>query len=82
MTTHWPRHIYREDVLRWEWWLHIILVIVWGMECGRRWLGGIWHSRNAKIKTPKLPISAYATLHATKKHRASHDDAKQGGALT
>ena len=40
MTTHWPQHIYREDVLRWAWWLHIILVVVWGMECDRRWLGG------------------------------------------
>ena len=29
MTTHWPQHIYREDVLRWAWKLHIILVIVW-----------------------------------------------------
>ena len=57
MTTYWPRHIYREDELRWAWWLHIILVVVWGMECGRRWLGGILaqSSRVAKIGSVRRP---------------------------
>ena len=62
MTTHWPRHKYREDVLRWSWWLHTILVVVWGMECDRRWLGGILAQSASrqwgKIRTPKVPIMA------------------------
>ena len=29
MTTRWPSHIYREDVLRRAWWLHAILVVLW-----------------------------------------------------
>ena len=57
-TTHWPRHIYREEILRRAWWLHIILVVVWGMECGCRWLGGFLAPQRRKIKTPKVPISA------------------------
>ena len=34
MTTQWPRYIYREEVLRRKWWLHTILVVVWGLELG------------------------------------------------
>ena len=30
MTTHWPSNIYGEEILRWEWWLYTILVVVWG----------------------------------------------------
>ena len=37
---HWPRNIYREDILKRSWWLHIILVVVWGMERSRRSLAG------------------------------------------
>ena len=68
MTTLWPRYMYREDILRREWWLHIILVVVWGMECDRRWLGRLggilaqWHSRHGKIKTPKVPMSMPSLL--------------------
>ena len=34
MTTHCPPNIYREDVLRREWWLHVILVVVLGLDLG------------------------------------------------
>ena len=34
MTTQWPSHTYREDVLRRAWWLHAILVVVLGLELG------------------------------------------------
>ena len=30
MKVHTPSHIYREDVLRWAWWMHTILVIIGG----------------------------------------------------
>ena len=41
MTTQWPSHAYREDVLRRAYWLYIILGVVWvWIMAGRRWLGG------------------------------------------
>ena len=36
MRAHETRHIHREEILRWEWWLYIVLVVVWGMECSSR----------------------------------------------
>ena len=34
MTTHSPRYIYREETPRRTWWLHTILVVVWGLGLG------------------------------------------------
>ena len=71
MTAHWPMHIYREDALRRAWWLHAILVVVWGRSgdgCGLRWFGGIFGTVGdrrmscGKIKTPKVPISAHRQI--------------------
>ena len=66
MTTHWPRHIYREDVQRRAWWLHIILVVVWGWNVV---VGGwveFWHSWETNPESPykrvKIPSCASAGL--------------------
>ena len=56
MTAHEPRYIYREEILRWAWWLHTILVVVWGMDMVVGGWVDFWHSRVGKIKTPKVPI--------------------------
>ena len=53
MTTHWPRYIYREDVLRRAWWLHTILVVIWGIESRNVVIGGwvdFWHSLRSNRK--------------------------------
>ena len=50
MTTHWPRYIYREEIMRRAWWLNIILVVVW-----RRWLGGILAQSKCENQNPETP---------------------------
>ena len=32
ITTYWPRHIYREDILRQTWWLYAIFMVEMGAE--------------------------------------------------
>ena len=56
MTTHGPRHIHREDVLRQAWWLNIILVVVWGMDVV---VGGwveFWHSPRVGFEMTCQPV--------------------------
>ena len=74
MTTRRPSHIYGEEILRREWWLHAILVGVWrwnvvvsGSVVG--WIFGttleFWE------QNPEVPISAKATPQETRRARRS-----------
>ena len=53
MTIHWPIHMYKEDILRWTWWLHAILGVVWGwIVVDGGWVE-MWHrGRFAMVKIP------------------------------
>ena len=56
MTTHWPRRIHREDVLRRAWWLHIILAVIFMHEfpsCVEFWDGWDFFLGEPNIYAPK-----------------------------
>ena len=56
MTTHWPRHTHREDVLRRAWWLHIILAVIFMHEfpsCVEFWDGWDFFLGEPNIYAPK-----------------------------
>lgn len=37
MKIHWPSHIYKEEILKWTWWLYVYVVLVFV------WMGhGLW----------------------------------------
>ena len=55
MTTHWPSNIYGEEILRWEWWLYTILVVVWGWNVVVGGFVEFWHSRKLEDQNPEIP---------------------------
>ena len=70
MTTHWPSNIYGEEILRWAWWLFIILVVVWGMDCGSRLMGGKWHSPRWVVFPGFFYISGCFSANASSDRRS------------
>ena len=58
MKVHGPRYTYREEILRWAWWLHIILVVVWGWNVVVDGRQDFWHSRSWENQNPESPDNA------------------------
>ena len=71
MTTLWPQHTYKEEILMRAWWLHIILVVVWGWNVV---VGGwveFWHSRFCENQNPESPDVG----STRRRHTATHGNA-------
>ena len=68
MTAHEPRYIYREEILRWAWWLHTILVVVWGLNVV---VGGWVENGTVELREKKLGLSVVGQCEASRKIEAS-----------
>ena len=68
MTANEPRYIYREEILRWAWWLHTILVVVWGLNVV---VGGWVENGTVELREKKLGLSVVGQCEASRKIEAS-----------